>query len=108
MLEFSCNLVVIALNKVDCPAGQPLPISGHLFRSPHAKVAKEIENIIRLNARIHSAEDSSVHLLRICKWTIAVPNDVEVSEVKVGREPNVMHNLILDVCDLNFHNICAC
>ena len=95
MLELSHCFVVIAFSKVNCPARQPLPICGHLFRLSHAEVTKEIEDVIRLDTRIHAVRDRIVHLLRVCKRTVAVPNDVEVSEVEVGREPNVTHSFIL-------------
>jgi hypothetical protein len=95
MLELSHCFVVIAFSEVDSPARQPLPIGGYLFCLSHAEVAEKIEDVIRLDTRIHTVRNRIVHLLRVCKRTVAVPNDVEVSEVEVGREPNVTHTFIL-------------
>lgn len=95
MLKLSHCFVVIAFSKVNRPACQPLPIGSHLFRLPHAEVAEEIENVVRLDTRIYTICNRIIHLLDVCKRTLAVPNDVEVPEVEVGREPNVTHNLIL-------------
>jgi hypothetical protein len=95
MLELSHRSVVIAFSEVDSSARQPLPIDGHLFRLSHANVTEKIKDVIRLDTRIHSVRNRIVHLLRVCKRTLAVSNDVEVSEVEVGREPNVTHDLIL-------------
>lgn len=92
MLELSHCFVVIAFSEVDSPARQPLPVGGYLFCLSHAEVAEKIEDVIRLDTRIHTVRNRIVHLLRVCKRTVAVPNDVEVSEVEVGREPNVTHS----------------
>jgi hypothetical protein len=92
MLELSHCFVVIAFSEVNTPARQPPSIGGYLFRLSHAEVAEKIEDVIRLDTRIHTVSNRIVHLLRVCKRTVAVPNDVEVSEVEVGREPNVTHS----------------
>jgi len=91
MLLRSRNLVMIAFDKMDRLTGQALTIGNHLFRSPQAKVPKEIENVVRLHARIHAVCDCIVHDLYFRKRAIAVPNDIEVPKVEVGREPDVTH-----------------
>lgn len=95
MLELSHYFVVIAFSEMDSPARQPFPIGGYLFRLSHAEVTEKIKDVIRLDTRIHTVRNRIVHLLNVCEGTVAVPNDVEMSEVEVGREPNVTHNLIL-------------
>jgi len=95
MLKLACGSVVIAFDEVDGPAGQPLSINGHTFRSTEAEIPEEIENIVRFGASVDALADRFVHLLRVCKWTIAVPNDVEVAEMKIGREPDTAHGIIL-------------
>jgi len=103
MLELSHCSVVIAFSKVNCPARQPLPIGGYLFCLSHAEVAEKIEDVIRLDTRIHTVRNRIVHLLRVCERTVAVSNDVEVSEVEVGREPNVTHSLFSSVISPYFN-----
>jgi hypothetical protein len=77
---------------MDSLAGKPFPVSCHLFRSTQTEIPKEVDDIIWLDARIHSVSDCVVHLVQIRKWTIAVPNNVEVPEVKVRREPRISHS----------------
>ena len=83
---------MIAFNKVDRPANNSFSVSCHLFRSTQTEVSKGVNDIIRLGARIHSVCDRVVPLLHIRKGTIAVPNNVEVPEVKVRREPHISHS----------------
>jgi len=83
---------VIAFDKMDRLAGQALPVGNHLFRSSQAKVPKEIENVVRLHAGVHAVRDCIVHCLHICKRAIAVPNDIEVPEMEVRREPDAAHD----------------
>lgn len=93
MLEFSRALVVVAFDEVDCFAVDPLAIGRDLFDSPQAEISKEIEHVIRLHTFVQTVCDHLVHFLSSRKGTIAVPNDIEVTEVKVGCEPNIAHSL---------------
>ena len=43
----------------------------------------------------HPIRDVRIHLFRACKRTIAVADDVEVPEVKIGREPRIGHTPIM-------------
>jgi hypothetical protein len=95
MLKLSRSPVVVAFDKVNCPAGQPLSIGSHMFRSSHAEIPKEIKNIVWFSASVDTLADHVVHFLRIPKRTIAVPNNVEVAEMKIGREPDTAHGFIL-------------
>jgi hypothetical protein len=91
MLELSCRLVVIAFDKMNRFAVQPLAIGCYVFRSPQTEIAEEIQNVICFRTCIHAVRDCIVHFMSVLERTIAVPDDVEMSEVKVGREPNVTH-----------------
>jgi hypothetical protein len=82
---------VIAFDKMDRLTGQALSIGNHVLCPPQAKVPKEIENVVRLNAGVHAVCDCIVHGLHVRKRAIAVPNDIEVPEVEVGREPDITH-----------------
>jgi ABC-type Zn2+ transport system substrate-binding protein/surface adhesin len=95
MLKLSRSPVVVAFDKVDCPAGQTLSIGGHTLRSSEAEIPEKIKDIAWLGASVDTFADHIVHLLRIRKRAIAVPNDVEVAEMKIGREPDIAHGFIL-------------
>jgi hypothetical protein len=95
MLKLSRSPVVVAFDKVDCSAGQPLSIGNYAFRSSQAEIPEKIKNIAWLGASVNTLADYIVHLLRIRKRAIAVPNDVEVAEMKIGREPDIAHGFIL-------------
>lgn len=95
MLKLARSPVVVAFDEVDGPAGQPLSIGGHTFRPSQAEISEEIKSIVRLGASVDALADRFVHLRRVCKRTIAVPNDVEVAEMKIRREPDTAHGLIL-------------
>jgi hypothetical protein len=43
----------------------------------------------------HPIRDVRIHLFRVLKRTIAIADDVEVSEVKIGCEPRIDHALIM-------------
>ena len=86
---------MVSLNKMDRLAVQALAIGRHLFNVPHAEIPKEIEGIVRLDVRVHPIRDVRIHLFRARKRTVAVANDVEVPEVKVGREPRIGHISIM-------------
>jgi len=94
-LGFARNLVMVSLDKMDRLAVQALAIGRHLFNAAHAKIPKEIERIVWLDVRVHPIRDARIHLFRVLKRTIAIANDVEVSEVKIGCEPGIGHVLIM-------------
>jgi len=95
MLKLARRPVVVAFDKVDDPANQPLSIGGHAVGSSEAEISEEIKSIVRFGASVDTLADRFVHLLRVGKRTVAVPNDVEVAEMKVGGEPDTAHGLIL-------------
>jgi len=66
-------------------------IRDYVSGSAKAEITKKIEDIMGLCAGIQSIHGSVIHLLRACKWTIAIPDDIEVSIVEVGCEPDVRH-----------------
>lgn len=94
MLEFPRSLIVISLDEVDCLAGEALPIRDASFHASKAEVSHEVEDIIWLDAGIHTLNERIVHLLCTGKRTFAVPDDVEVPEMKIGCEPYVPHTVI--------------
>lgn len=94
MLEFPRSLIVIPLDEVDCLAGDTLSVRSDLFLISKAEVSQKVENIIWLHAGIHTFNKRSIHFLRTGKRTFAVPDDVEVSEVKICCEPHVPHTVI--------------
>ena len=91
MLKLPRRLVVITLNEVDCPAGKTIAICRHIIRSAQAEISEKIKRVMGLYRRIQAIHDSFIHLPCVCKRTIAVTNDVEVSKVKVGCKPSVSH-----------------
>ena len=58
----------------------------------HETAEEEIEHVIRLDQRIQTLQDGGVHLPRVCERTVAVANDIEVPQMKVGSKPSVSHN----------------
>jgi hypothetical protein len=84
--------VVVSVNEMDCLAGDLIAIEGDGLWAAHAEVSEEIEHVIRLDQRIQTLQDGRVHLSRVCERTVAVANDIEVPQMKVGRKPNVSHN----------------
>ena len=86
---------MVSLNKMDRLAVQALPIGRHLFNTAHAEVSKEIQRIVWLDVRVHPIRDMRIHLFRGRKRTIAIADDVEVPEVKIGREPRIGHTPIM-------------
>src|ERR1035437_6878573 len=86
---------MVSLNKLDRLAVQALAIGRHLFNARHAKIPKEIERLVLLDVRVHPIRDARIHLVRVLKRTIAIANDIEVSEVKIGCEPGIGHVLIM-------------
>src|ERR1039458_6270866 len=94
-LGFARHLVMVSLDKMDRLAVQALAIVRHLFNAAHAKIPKEIERIVWLDVRVHPIHNARIHLFRALKRTIAIANDVEVSEVKIGCKPGIGHVLIM-------------
>jgi hypothetical protein len=90
-LGFARHFVMISLNKMDRFAAQTLAIGRHLFNAAHAKIPKEIERIVWLDVRVHPIRDVRIHLFRARKRTIAIADDVEVPEVKIGGELRIGH-----------------
>jgi hypothetical protein len=86
--------VVVSVNEVDCLAGDLIAIEGDGLRAAHAEVTEEIEHVIWLDQRIQTLQDGRVHLPRVCERTVAVANDIEVPQMKVGRKPSVSHNAV--------------
>ena len=76
---------------MDRLAVQALAIGRHLFNAAHAEIPKEIERIVWLDVRVHPIRDARIHLFRVLKRTLAIVDDVEVSEVKIGCEPGLGH-----------------
>ena len=85
---------MVSLNKMDRLAVQAHAIGRHLFSIAHAEIPKEIERIVWLDVRVHPICDVRIHLFRGRKRTIAIADDVEVPEVKIGREPRIGHTPI--------------
>jgi len=90
-LGFARHFVMVSLDKMDRLAVQTLAISRHLFNAAHAKIPKKIERIVWLDVRVHPIRDARIHLFRVRKRTIAIADDVEVPEVKIGGEPRIGH-----------------
>ena len=88
---FRSHFVVVSLNKMDRLAVQALAIGRYLFNAAHAKIPKEIERIVWLDVRVHPIHNARIHLFRALKRTIAIADDVEVPEVKIGCEPGIGH-----------------
>src|ERR1035437_2668707 len=95
ILELSRDLVMISVNEMDRLAAEALAVGRDLFNAAHAKIPKEIERIVLLDVCVHPIQDERIHLFRARKRTIAVADDVEVPEVKIGREPRVGHISIM-------------
>jgi hypothetical protein len=92
VLHLPCRSIVISVDEVDRLAGNLIAVKGYSLWPSHAEVAKEIDHVVRLDQGIQTFQDGRVHLPRVRERTVAVANDVEVPEMKVGRKPNVSHN----------------
>ena len=95
MLELSRNLVMISVREMDRLAAEALAVGRDLFNTAHAKVPKEIERIVLLDVRVHPIRDVRIHLFRTRKRAVAIADDVEVPEVKIGCEPCIGHTPIM-------------
>jgi len=85
------HFVMVPLNKMDRLAVQVLAIGRDFFNAAHAEIPKKIERIVWLDVRVHPIRDVRIHLFRVLKRTLAIADDVEVSEVKIGCEPSIGH-----------------
>jgi hypothetical protein len=81
----------VALDKIDVLATDALAILGGAPGRPQAEVAQGIEIVLLSDCRVHIIEDELVHLGHHLEWPLAVPDDIPVSEMKVGREPGISH-----------------
>ncbi len=86
--------VVVSVNEMDCLAGDLIAIEGDGLRAAHAEVTEEIEHVIWLDQRIQTLQDGRIHLSRVCERTVAVANNIEVPQMKVGCKPGVSHNAV--------------
>ncbi len=86
--------VVVSVNEVDRLAGDLIAIEGDGLWASHAEVSEEIEHVIWLDQRIQTLQDGGIHLPRVSERTVAVANDIEVPQMKVGRKPGVSHNAV--------------
>jgi hypothetical protein len=89
---------MVSLDKMDRLAVQELAIRSHLLNASHAKIPKKIERIVWLDVCVHPIRDARIHLFRVLKRTLAIADDVEVSEVKIGCEPGIGHVPIIKDC----------
>jgi hypothetical protein len=92
MLKLPRRLVVIAVDEMDGLASQPVAICRHAVVLAETEISEKIQCVVWLYKGVQSIHNNLIHLPRICEWAIAISNDVEVSKVKVGREPSVSHD----------------
>ena len=92
MLKLPRRLVVIAVGEMDGLASHSVAICCHVIMLAETEISEEIQCVARLHAGIQPIHNHLIHLPRICEWAIAISDDVEVSKVKVGREPSVSHD----------------
>jgi len=86
---------VVAFDKVNCPAGQPLSIGSHTFRSSHAEIPQGNKEYRLVSASVDTLADRVIHLLHARKGRLQYRNNVEVAQMKIGREPDTAHGFIL-------------
>ena len=92
MLKLPRRLVVIPVDEMDGLASQPAAVGHHAVVLAETEISEKIKRVVWLHTGIQSIHNHLIHLSRICEWAIAISNDVEVSKVKVGREPSVSHD----------------
>ena len=92
MLKLPRRLVVIAVDKMDGLASQPAAVRRHAVVLAETEISEEIQCVIGLHKGIQAIHNHLIHLLCIRERAIAISDDVEVSKVKVGREPSVGHD----------------
>ena len=93
-LGFARHFVMVSLHKMNRLAVQALAIGRDFFNAAHAKIPKKIERIVWLDVRVHPIRDARIHLFRTRKRSIAIADDVEVPEVKIGCEPGIGYVLL--------------
>jgi len=89
---FAGCLVVIAFDEVDRFTRKPFAVGDYLLFSTHAEIPQEIEDIVGFYAGIYPFSDYIIHLARTHKRAVTVPDDIEMAEMKIGCEPNVIHD----------------
>ena len=92
MLKLPRRLVVIAVDEMDGLASEPIAICCHAIVLAETEISEEIKCVLGLHTGVQSIHNHLIHLPRICERAIAISDDVEVSKVKVGREPSVSHD----------------
>ena len=92
MLKLSSRFVVIAVDEMDGLASQAVAICRHAVVLAETKISEKIQCVVGLHKGIQAIHNHFIHLPRICERAIAISDDVEVPEVKVGREPDVSHD----------------
>ena len=92
MMKLPRRLVVIAVDKMDGLASQPAAVGRHAVVLAETEISEKIKRVVWLHTGIQSIHNHLIHLPRICERAIAISDDVEVSEVEVGREPSVSHD----------------
>ncbi len=92
MLKLPRRLVVIAINEMDGLASKPIAVCRDIVMLADTEISEKIQYVVGLHTGVQSIHNHLIHLPRICERAIAISNDVEVSEVKVGREPSVSHD----------------
>lgn len=88
VLDFPNHAVMIPQYKVDPLATNRLPISQRDLGSTYAKIAQEVEFIFRLDAFVDASKNFLVHFTGTCERASTVANDIGVSEMEVGCEPD--------------------
>ncbi|MCU1324246.1 MAG: hypothetical protein JWM43_3895 [Acidobacteriaceae bacterium] len=92
MLKLPRRLVVIAVDEMDGLARQPIAVCRHIVMLAETEISEEIQCVVGLHAGVKSIHNHLIHLLCIRERAIAISDDVEVSKVKIGREPSVSHD----------------
>lgn len=100
-LELVCDLrndaIVVSEDEMNTAATNSLAIGERHLRPAHAEVAQEVQLIFSLHALVEPGEDHVVHFRSAIEWTVAVSNDVGMTEVEIGREPRSLHSLTIMV-----------
>jgi len=92
MLKLPRRLIVIAVDEMDGLASQPIAVCRRAVVLAETEISEEIKRVVGLHEGIQAIHNHLIHLPRICERAIAISDDVEVSKVKVGREPSVSHD----------------
>lgn len=91
LCEFTSVFVVISGNGKDLLAPDVLSeFRSSRFRTD-SEISQEVQNVVRFCTRVKAFENLLIHFLDSSERAIAVPNDILVTEMKIGCEPNVWH-----------------